>query len=118
MSVISPPSTVAPSEQDLARWRRLQEERSFRMEQLASLKAGSSSPHRDDSVRRALRIAAANALREIDAALTRMEEGRYGRCVTCSEQLPDERLDVLPMASLCMPCHYNEQNCRAAVAGT
>jgi hypothetical protein len=26
--------------------------------------------------------------------------------------MEDRRLDVLPMAALCAPCHYNEQNCR------
>jgi DnaK suppressor protein len=90
--------------------RRLEEERRFRVDQLAALEA-ESCPTTHESVQRALFIAATTALDEIDAALDRLSSGRYGRCVTCSAELPAERLDVLPMAALCMPCHYNEQNC-------
>jgi RNA polymerase-binding transcription factor DksA len=91
--------------------RRLEEERRFRVDQLAALEAEScpTTPH--ESVHRALLIAASTALDEIDAALDRLSSGRYGRCVTCSAELPAERLDVLPMAALCMACHYNQQNC-------
>ena len=90
---------------------RLEEERRFRLDQLAALEAEScpTAPH--ESVQHALLIAASTALDEIDAALDRMRSGHYGRCVTCSAELPSERLEVLPMAALCMACHYNEQNC-------
>jgi DnaK suppressor protein len=33
-----------------------------------------------------------------------MDEGRYGRCQDCGEQLPIERLEVLPQVSQCMAC--------------
>lgn len=95
--------------------RRLEEERRFRVEQLAALEA-ESCPATHESVHRALFIAATTAVEEIDAALERLRNGRYGRCVTCSAGLPAERLDVLPMAALCMACHYNEQNCARNVS--
>lgn len=95
-------------------WRRLQEERRFRLAQLAELDADQPATARVESVHNLLRASAAAALGEIEAALARMKHGTYGRCVTCSEPLDDERLSVLPMASLCMCCHYNEQNCRVA----
>jgi DnaK suppressor protein len=44
------------------------------------------------------------ALREVLRALRRMDEGRYGRCQDCGEQLPIERLEVLPQVSQCMAC--------------
>ena len=65
------------------------------------------------STQLALRIAATTALFEIDAALARIADGEYGQCVSCSQPIPAARLDVLPAAPLCMPCHYNEQNCRS-----
>lgn len=118
MSTMSPHDVTELAEQHFERWRRLHDERRFRVEQLAALDREHPSSHRHASVNSALRMAALATLREIDAALTRMEEGRYGWCVTCSQPLPDGRLDVLPMAPLCMSCHYNQQNCRIAEGRT
>ena len=112
MSTMSPHDATNLATQHFERWRRLHDERRFRLEQLAALDQEPPSSHRHTSVNTALRIAAATTLREVDAALTRMDEGHYGLCVTCSRPLPDDRLDAVPMAPLCMSCHYNEQNCR------
>ena len=110
MSTMSAPHDIAGlSEQHVKRWRRLHDERRFRVEQIAALEAEHPSGRRRESVNRELRLAAATTLREIDAALKRMDEGRYGRCVTCSQTMPAERLDAVPTAALCMPCHYKEQ---------
>jgi RNA polymerase-binding protein DksA len=40
----------------------------------------------------------------IDAALVRIEEGTYGRCVSCGNEIPLERLEANPWASLCIDC--------------
>ena len=114
MSTMSPHDVTDLAEQHFERWCRLHDERRFRVEQLAVLDGEHPSSHRHASVNKALRMAATTALREIDAALARMDEGRYGLCVTCSQPLPEGRLDVLPMAPRCMSCQYNEQNCRIA----
>ena len=106
-----PPSHDSKHEEH---WQRLQDGRLFRMEQLAALKADNPSTPRHEGVTRVLHTSASVALAEIDAALTRMEEGRYGQCVSCELPIDDERLAVLPMASLCMNCHYNRQNCSLA----
>lgn len=83
--------------------------RTFRLEQLA---ASDQRAVPQEGVQRALHMAATTALAEIDAALDRMERGVYGRCLTCARPIPEDRLDALPMAPQCMPCHYNEENCR------
>ena len=114
MSTMSPHDVTDLAEQHFPRWRHLHDERRFRVEQLAALDEEPVSCHRQASVNKALRMAATTALCEIDAALARMDQGRYGLCVTCSQPLPDARLDVLPMAPQCMSCHYNGQNCRNA----
>ncbi len=41
---------------------------------------------------------------KINAALKRMEEGEYGYCVTCGDEISPERLDVLPHTPFCRSC--------------
>jgi DnaK suppressor protein len=43
-------------------------------------------------------------LAEIDAALGRIEEGTYGTCVNCGNEIPLARLEAYPWASLCIEC--------------
>ncbi len=40
----------------------------------------------------------------IDAALKRMDEGAYGMCTNCGREIPAERLEAYPWASLCIDC--------------
>ncbi|HYJ49356.1 MAG TPA: TraR/DksA C4-type zinc finger protein [Microbacterium sp.] len=46
-------------------------------------------------------------LADLDAALARVAEGRYGLCVSCGNTIPLERLRLLPAATLCVPCASN-----------
>lgn len=39
---------------------------------------------------------------EIDAALSRIDEGTYGKCEACGREIGDERLDAFPMARFCI----------------
>jgi YteA family regulatory protein len=48
-----------------------------------------------------------HVLGEIEAALTRIEGGTYGICTNCGEQIPEERLEALPWATLCIDCQRN-----------
>lgn len=41
-------------------------------------------------------------LGEIDAALGRIDDGTYGTCSVCGEAIPEERLDAVPYATLCL----------------
>ena len=47
---------------------------------------------------------AEQVLSEIDAALKRTEDGTYGTCVNCGQEIPRERLEANPWASLCIDC--------------
>jgi RNA polymerase-binding transcription factor DksA len=40
-------------------------------------------------------------LDEVDAALGRLVDGSYGTCVTCGEQIGDERLAENPTTGTC-----------------
>ena len=41
-------------------------------------------------------------LREIDDALARIEDGTYGTCAACGKEIPSDRLDAVPYATLCV----------------
>jgi DnaK suppressor protein len=38
-------------------------------------------------------------LQEVNAALKRIEDGTYGRCVVCGDPIPDARLEAMPWAA-------------------
>lgn len=46
----------------------------------------------------------ANELTRIKAALSRMEEGEYGYCLNCGDDISEKRLDLDPSVSLCNKC--------------
>ncbi len=41
-------------------------------------------------------------LREVESALERIENGTYGKCEVCGKEIPEERLEAVPWASLCI----------------
>jgi DnaK suppressor protein len=48
-------------------------------------------------------------LGEIDAALTRIDNGTYGTCTNCEKPIPEERLEALPWATLCIDCQRDQE---------
>lgn len=48
-------------------------------------------------------------LRSIDAAITRIQQGRYGLCLKCSKKIPLERLKAIPYAVMCIDCQKGEE---------
>jgi RNA polymerase-binding protein DksA len=48
--------------------------------------------------------------RDINAALLRIQDDSYGMCLSCNEQIPEERLQAYPTAIRCLPCqqHYEQ----------
>src|SRR2546425_12637217 len=43
-------------------------------------------------------------LQQIDVALTKIDQGTYGKCDRCGKPIGDARLDALPYVSLCIDC--------------
>lgn len=43
-------------------------------------------------------------LRLIDAALRRIEDGTFGVCVTCGDNIQNRRLQALPWTQFCLRC--------------
>ena len=52
---------------------------------------------------------AETVVRLIDDALARIEAGTYGTCVSCGAQIPPERLEAMPWATLCIDCKRKEE---------
>lgn len=48
-------------------------------------------------------------LRQIDAALRRLEAGSYGVCVDCSGEIAEARLKALPFALSCRDCQTAQE---------
>ena len=46
---------------------------------------------------------------QIDAALTRIEDGTFGKCTNCGKPIPEERLEARPWASLCIDCQRDAE---------
>ena len=40
----------------------------------------------------------------IDAALKRLEDGEYGTCAECGDDIPAKRLEIDPVAARCIDC--------------
>jgi DnaK suppressor protein len=53
-------------------------------------------------------VALANTLRDhladVEHALKKIEDGRYGVCESCEQEIPETRLEAIPAGRLCMNC--------------
>ena len=66
-----------------------------------------------DDIEFALIQMKAETLNKIGAALTRLEEGSYGYCYECGDEISERRLRALPFAARCKSCQEvreTEQN--------
>src|SRR2546428_2387730 len=67
----------------------------------------SSTFEREKSV--ALESSVQHTLTQVEEALTRVEDGTYGRCLRCGNPIDFARLKVLPYATLCIRCKELEE---------
>ena len=71
----------------------------------------------NDEVVDAIGIETAQSIRAIQAALERIEEGSYGVCDSCGEDIGEGRLKAVPEATRCVGCseqEYGVQMCDKA----
>jgi DnaK suppressor protein len=67
--------------------------------------AGDAGSNLTEADRNAASVQTALAQRaEVLAALARVDDGSYGRCVDCSNLVPEPRLEVRPATARCVPC--------------
>jgi len=48
-------------------------------------------------------------LQQIDSALDRIRQGKYGLCLKCGKEIPQARLKALPYAVMCIDCTAAEE---------
>jgi DnaK suppressor protein len=104
-------STLTDSQLELPR-ALLEQQRSFRCDQLDQLRQAGLVPGRsatEEEIAESLIAGAQAALRDVLRALRRMDAGSYGNCEQCGERLPIERLEVLPQVARCMSCQRDTQ---------
>ena len=78
-----------------------QREDCLRQRDLALTETAVSHP---DPVAVTRAAALAGRVQEIDAALERIAAGTYGRCFSCGNEIPAERLEFRPYAGTCVAC--------------
>ncbi|GAB2895302.1 TraR/DksA C4-type zinc finger protein [Streptomyces deserti] len=84
---------------------RLEHERSTRLTQLQAIdEAGQDTAEQLMSAQKDI---IERALKEIDFAFIRVEDGSYGICQGCSRPIPVERLEILPYTRFCVACQRN-----------
>lgn len=63
-----------------------------------------ATDHWDSQVLGTLGDTESKQLAAVIAALRRLTDGTYGRCIRCRRRIAKGRLDALPEASLCADC--------------
>ncbi|TDO66449.1 TraR/DksA family transcriptional regulator [Kribbella sp. VKM Ac-2571] len=90
----------------------LEQQRSFRLDQLTELAYDglAASDDAQSEVTVALMRAARAALADVDAALFRLSVGRFGVCQRCGRVISEDRLQAIPMTSLCLGCQLSKES--------
>ncbi len=53
-------------------------------------------------------------LEDIDEALANIDQGSYGKCGECGEDIPVARLEAVPYAKMCIKCKTKLENSEGA----
>ncbi|GAA1015667.1 MULTISPECIES: TraR/DksA family transcriptional regulator [Streptomyces] len=83
---------------------RLEHERDSRLEQLRAIEESANGGQEAADLLKAQKSTLQRALKDIEAAFARLDDGSYGNCESCSKPIPVERLEILPYARCCVPC--------------
>jgi RNA polymerase-binding protein DksA len=63
----------------------------------------------DREVDESLEENAEQLVHEIDVAVARIDAGTYGICARCGQPIPEDRLEAVPYATLCLDCKRIEE---------
>ena len=112
---------MAQKKEDLAAIRmRLEQERASLLSDIAGLKADNQAPQDDAGIGNhiaddasevfdrerdmALQSNSQELLTQVEAAIERIDQGRYGICARCGKKIAPERLEALPYAIYDIDC--------------
>jgi len=57
-------------------------------------------------------------LSKINAALEKIEDGEYGECENCGEEIGRKRLEARPVARLCIDCKSEQEKLERSMGGS
>lgn len=83
---------------------RVERDRGHAEEPLVADFAEQALQTQNDAVLEGIDEAALAEIAQIDAALTRLDEGHYGTCGRCRQPIDPQRLLAVPQAVLCVSC--------------
>ena len=66
----------------------------------------------DDIDRKMIEVIGSQELKQlklIESALTRISQGKYGYCIKCEKRIPQDRLEAIPYALMCVGCKSEEE---------
>jgi RNA polymerase-binding transcription factor DksA len=66
----------------------------------------------DDVDRKMIEVIGSQELKQlklIESALTRISQGKYGYCIKCEKRIPQDRLEAIPYALMCVGCKSEEE---------
>lgn len=114
----------APDAELIARLRRLREDLEGQLLGLGDLDEDSARPRfsnhlaedaQDQQQRQsvmALRQVVLRDIHDLDHAIQRGLDGRYGVCEDCGHEIPPRRLQVIPSTTLCVGCQSRRETSR------
>ena len=70
----------------------------------------------EQNMRMQLKNREAFTLKKINSAIKRIEDGSYGECENCEEQIELRRLQARPTTTLCIACKEEEEKASASTA--
>ena len=94
----------------------LEEERAELVDQLAELGVGGEEIEFDENFADSGQVAAEqgearvlvgqlqDSLRDVERALAKIDEGRYGTCERCDAEIGEARLEAMPATRWCITC--------------
>jgi len=95
---------------------RLRQERSSGRRDVGDELDRSDSDAQGDLALALLRMKMETVVR-IDQALVRLDEGSYGRCLTCDLEIAEPRLGALPFAVRCRDCEGTREQAHTVAPG-
>lgn len=57
----------------------------------------------------ALKVHEQSKLNDINRALNKFDKGTYGKCESCKQEIPYERLEAIPSAQFCIKCEKEKE---------
>jgi DnaK suppressor protein len=58
----------------------------------------------------AVQVTTEQTLKLVDDALARFDNGTYGLCLDCGQEIDAARLEAIPYAALCMSCQSKREH--------